>query len=115
MAKGGKSTFSDNVRGAKQVVSSIINLLETEFDKLGDSTTMTRSQHQQLVNEIDQKINHLNEFMGPIRDRGMEMDEEYNSMFAHAAQLIERLDTYSGGKRRKTRRKTRRSKKTRTK
>jgi hypothetical protein len=110
--KGGKSNLSENVRGAKQIVTSIINLLEAEFSKLGDSTTMTRSQFGQIAEEIDQKIERLADLMIPIRDSGMEMDEEYNSMFAHADELIQRLGSYSGGKRR---RKTRRAKSVRRK
>ena len=102
--KGGKSTYSDNVRGAKQIVSSIINLLEAEFSKLGDSKIMTHSQFGQIAAEIDQKIERLADLMIPIRDSGIEMDEEYNSMFAHADELIQRLGSYSGGRRRKTRR-----------
>jgi len=109
--KGGKSNFSENIRGAKQIVSSIITLLEAEFSKLGDSKTMTRSQFGQIAAEIDEKIERLAELMIPIRDSGIKMDEEYNSMFAHADELIQRLGSYSGGKRRKTRR----TKKTRTK
>lgn len=116
MAKGGRSNFSENIRGAKQVIRSIINLLEPEFEKLGDAETMTRSQFGQISAEVDEKIDRLAELMYPIRDSGIKMDEEYNAMFAHADELIQRLGSYSGGKRRKTqRRKTRRSKKTRTK
>jgi len=116
MVKGGKSNLNENVRGAEQIVSSIIKLLEGEFEKLGDSNTMTRSQFGQIAEAIDEKIERLTELMIPIRERGIEMDEEYNSMFAHADDLIQRLGSYSGGKRRKTRRRTTRgSKKTRTK
>lgn len=116
MVKGGKSNQNENIRGAKQVVSSIISLLEAEFEKLGDSKIMTRSQFGQIAAEIDEKIERLAELMIPIRDSAIKMDEEYNSMFAHADELIQRLGSYSGGKRRKTRRrKTRGSKKTRTK
>lgn len=109
--KGGKSNLNENVRGAKQIVSQIISLLEAEFEKLGDSTIMTRSQFGQIAEEIDQKIESLNELMIPIRERGIKMDEEYDSIYAHADDLIQRLGSYSGGKRRKTRG----SKKTRTK
>jgi hypothetical protein len=116
MAKGGKSTFSENIQAAKEVIQSIINLLEPEFEKLGDAETMTRSQQEQLSQEVNRKIDSLDELMIPIRDRGIEMDDEYKAMYAHAGELIGRLDTYSGGKRRKTRRrKTRRSKTVRKK
>jgi ElaB/YqjD/DUF883 family membrane-anchored ribosome-binding protein len=116
MAKGGKSTFSENIQAAKEVIQSIINLLEPEFAKLGDAETMTRSQQEQLSQEVNRKIDRLDELMAPVRRNGVKPDDEYNAMYARAGELIERLDTYSGGKRRKTRRrKTRRSKTVRKK
>jgi hypothetical protein len=110
--KGGRSNLSENVQGAKQIVSSIIQLLEAEFSKLGDSTTMSRSQFGQIAEEVDQKIERLADLMIPIRERGIKMDEEYESMFARADELIQRLGSYSGGKRRS---KTRRAKSVRRK
>ena len=116
MVKGGRTSLPANIEAAKQLLFSLIDLLETEFDKLGDSTTMTRSQYQHLSGEVNQKIERLGELMAPIRERGIETDESYNSMFEHAGDLIMRLETdfqITGGKRRRKTRKTRRSKTTR--
>jgi hypothetical protein len=112
--KGGRSNFSENIQSAKEVIRSIINLLEPEFEKLGYSNTMTRSQKAQLSQEVDDKINNLDDLMAPVRRNGVKPDDEYNSMFARAGELIQRLETYSetGGRRR---RKTRRAKTVRRK
>jgi hypothetical protein len=112
MAKGGKSNYSENIQGAKQVIRSIINLLEPEFEKLGDAETMTRAQKVQLSQEVDYKIDQLSDLMAIVQRNGVKPDDEYKELFARARELIVRLETYSAGKRR---RKTRRSKKTRTK
>jgi hypothetical protein len=112
---GGRSNFSENIEAAKEVIRSIINLLEPEFAKLGDAETMTRSQHEQLSQEVDQKIERLGELVAPIRDSGVRTDDEYNSMFARAGELIQRLGTYSETGGRKRRRKTRRAKSARRK
>ena len=104
MAKGGKSTYSENIEVAKQVIGSIIDLLEPEFEKLGDAKTMTRSQKVQLSQEVDDKIDQLGDLMAIVRRNGGKPDDEYKQMFAHARGLIVRLETYSAGKRRKTRR-----------
>jgi hypothetical protein len=113
MAKGGKSNYSENIEVAKQVIGSIIDLLEPEFEKLGDAKTMTRSQKVQLSQEVDDKIDQLSDLMAIVQRNGGKPDDEYKELFARARELIVRLETYSGGKTR--RRKTRRSKKTRTK
>ena len=105
--KGGKSTYSENIQGAKEVMRSIINLLEAEFSKLGDSTTMTRSQFGQITEEVNDKINQLDDLMAIVRRNGVKLDDEYKEIGARASDLILRLESYSplaGGRRRKTRR-----------
>ena len=105
--KGGKSTFSENIPPAKEVIRSIINLLESEFEKLGDSTTMTPSQFGQITEEVNDKINQLDDLMAIVRRNGAKLDDEYKEIHARARDLILRLESYSplaGGKRRKTRR-----------
>ena len=109
---GGKSTYSENIEVAKQVIGSIIDLLEPEFEKLGDAQTMTRSQKVQLSQEVDDKIDQLGDLMAIVQRNGGKPDDEYKQMFAHARGLIVRLETYSAGKRR---RKTRRAKSVRKK
>jgi hypothetical protein len=109
---GGKSTYSENIEVAKQVIGSIIDLLEPEFEKLGDAKTMTRSQKVQLSQEVDDKIDQLGDLMAIVQRNGGKPDDEYKQMFAHARGLIVRLETYSAGKRR---RKTRRAKSVRRK
>ena len=109
---GGRSNFSENIEAAKEVIRSIINLLEPEFEKLGYSNTMTRSQHEQLSQEVDDKINNLDDLMAPVRRNGVKPDDEYKELFARTRDLIVRLESYSGGKRR---RKTRRAKSVRRK
>ena len=111
---GGKSTYSENIEVAKQVIGSIIDLLEPEFEKLGDAKTMTRSQKVQLSQEVDDKIDQLGDLMAIVRRNGGKPDDEYKQMFAHARGLIVRLEAYSetGGRRR---RKTRRAKSVRRK
>lgn len=105
--KGGKSTFSENIPPAKEVIRSIINLLEAEFSKLGDSTTMTPSQFGQIKDEVNYKIDQLDDLMAIVRRNGAKLDDEYKEISARARDLILRLESYSplaGGKRRKTRR-----------
>jgi hypothetical protein len=109
---GGKSTYSENIEVAKQVIGSIIDLLEPEFEKLGDAKTMTRSQKVQLSQEVENKIEQLGDLMAIVQRNGGKPDDEYKQMFAHARGLIVRLETYSAGKRR---RKTRRAKSVRRK
>jgi hypothetical protein len=111
--KGGRTSLDANLEAAKEVLFDLIDFLETEFDKLGDATTMTRSQHQQLSGYVERATSRLGELMGPIRDRGLDADESYTSMFEHARDLILRLESdfeITGASRR---RKTRRTKKTR--
>ncbi len=110
--KGGRSTYSENIEVAKQVIGSIIDLLEPEFEKLGDAKTMTRSQKAQLSEQLDQKIDQLDDLMAIVRRNGVKLDDEYKALFARARELIVRLGTYSAGKRR---RKTRRAKTVRKK
>ena len=109
---GGKSTYSENIEVAKQVIGSIIDLLEPEFEKLGDAKSMTRSQKVQLSQEVDDKIDQLGDLMAIVQRNGGKPDDEYKQMFAHARDLIVRLEAYSAGKRR---RKTRRAKSVRRK
>jgi hypothetical protein len=110
--KGGRSNFSENIQGAKEVIRSIIDLLEPEFAKLGDVETMTRSQKAQLSEQLDRKIDELDDLMAIVRRNGVKLDDEYKALFARARDLIVRLGTYSAGKRR---RKTRRAKTVRKK
>jgi hypothetical protein len=109
---GGRSNFIENIQAAKEVIRSIIDLLEPEFAKLGDAETMTRSQKAQLSEQLDQKIDQLDDLMAIVRRNGVKLDDEYNELFARARDLIVRLESYSGGKRR---RKTRRAKSVRRK
>ena len=105
--KGGKSTYSENIPPAKEVMRSIINLLEAEYSKLGDSTTMTPSQFGQITEEVNDKINQLDDLMAIVRRNGVKLDDEYKEIGARASDLILRLESYSplaGGRRRKTRR-----------
>jgi methyl-accepting chemotaxis protein len=113
--KGGKSTYSENIQPAKEVMRSIINLLEAEFSKLGDAKTMTPSQFGQITEEVNVKINQLDDLMAIVRRNGAKLDDEYKEIGARASDLILRLESYSplaGGKRR---RKTRRAKSVRRK
>jgi len=108
--KGGRTSFQTNVDAAKRLLLSLINLLETEFEKLGNSKTMTRSLHEQLSEEIEEATQRLGELMAPIREQGLPTDESYNSIFAHAGDLIRQFSTdyeiIGGKRRRKTRRRT---------
>ena len=105
--KGGKSTYSENIPLAKEVMRSVINLLEAEFEKLGDSTPMTPSQFGQIKEEVIVKANQLDDLMAIVRRNGAKLDDEYKELGARARDLVLRLESYSplaGGKRRKTRR-----------
>ena len=101
--KGGRTSIAANVEQARQLLFALIDLLETEFDKLGDSTSMTRSQYEELSGDVNATTERLGQLMGPVRDLGIEPDESYNSMFEHASDLILRLETefeITGGNRR---------------
>lgn len=105
--KGGKSTYSENIPPAKEVIRSIINLLEAEYEKLGDAKPMTPSQFGQINEEVNVKINQLDDLMAIVRRNGAKLDDEYKELGARARDLVLRLESYSplaGGKRRKTRR-----------
>jgi hypothetical protein len=112
MIKGGRTSAATNIQAAKQILFSLIDLLETEFAKLGDSTTMPRSQYEQLSGYVNRQTEELGRLMGPVREQGIQLDESYTSMLEHARDLIVELETgytITGGKRR---RKTRRRSKT---
>jgi hypothetical protein len=112
---GGRSNYSENIEAAKEVMRSIINLLEPEFEKLGDAETMTRSQKVQLSQEVDYKIDQLDDLMAIVRRNGIKLDDEYKEIGARASDLILRLESYSPLAGRARRRKTRRAKSVRRK
>jgi hypothetical protein len=92
---------TETMQAAKEVLRSIIDLLEPEIEKLGN---MTPSQLEQLEQKVELKSVRLEQLQKDIVD----YDNQYLALLFRSQKLLERLG-FSGGKRR---RRTRRKKKT---
>ena len=92
---------AETVQAAKEVLRSIIDLLEP-IEKLD---TMTPSQLEKLEQKVELKSVRLEQLQKDIVD----YDNEYLALLFRSQTLLERLEIHSGGK---SHRKTRRKKKT---
>lgn len=104
--RGGKSVNPDVVRRSleesRQIMTSLIDILETEIRSIGDSGKMSSALYEQLLGQIQPKTERLQEIVATLRENGVSSSREDAQLFARIVTLITQLEEFDkvGGRRR---------------
>lgn len=104
--RGGKSVnpevIRQNLEESRQIMTSLIDVLETEIEKIGDAGTISGPLYEQLLEQVKVKTDRLNEIIGVLRENGVRSARQYTDLFSRIRTLIGQIEQFQvvGGRRR---------------
>jgi hypothetical protein len=105
--RGGKTVNPEVVRQSleesRQIMTSLIDILETEIRTIGDSGKISSALYEQLLGQIQPKTERLQEIVATLRENGVSSSREDGQLFARIVSLITKLEEFDkvGGRRRR--------------
>jgi hypothetical protein len=109
--KGGRTSDGElirrNLEESRQIMNSIIQIVETEIRSIGDSGEISSALYYQLLEQIQPKTERLQEIVATLRENGAGSTREDSQLFARVVSLITRLEEFDrvGGRAKTVRRK----------
>ena len=106
--KGGKTVNPEvvrqNLEESRQIMTSLIDILETEIRTIGDSGKISNALYEQLLGQIQPKTERLQEIVATLRENGVTSRREDGQLFARIVSLITQFEEFDkvGGKRRRS-------------
>lgn len=106
--RGGKSVnpevIRQNLEESRQIMTSLIEILETEIRTIGDSGKISSALYEQLLGQIQPKTERLQEIVETLRENGVSSSREDGQLFARIVSLMTKLEEFDkvGGKRRRS-------------
>jgi hypothetical protein len=94
--KGGRTSSAEvirrNLAEARQIMNSIIEILETEIRSIGDSGKISSRLYDQLLEQVQPKTERLGEIVETLRENGAGSTRENDQLFARVVSLMTRLE-----------------------
>jgi hypothetical protein len=94
--KGGRTSNAEvirrNLTESRQIMNSIIEILETEIRSIGDSGKISSRLYDQLLEQIQPKTERLGEIVETLRENGAGSTRENDQLFARVVSLMTRLE-----------------------
>jgi hypothetical protein len=94
--KGGKTSNAEvirrNLTESRQIMNSIIEILETEIRSIGDSGKISIALYDQLLEQIQPKTERLEEIVAILRENGAGSTRENGQLFARVVSLMTQLE-----------------------